>query len=571
MHANIVKLFWKQAEKYQQKTLYVYRKNEKLIELSWQQVAEAISYLAYALQSLKVTSGTPVGILANTSHFWAISDYAILSSGAITVPVYHSCLAHDIKYQLDLVKVETVFVEDEDQLLKVISAKCDFVKNIITFYKTDLTSDKHNIYFIDDFIEIGKSFSVAASKSLIDIQDEIKLSDTATIIFTSGTSSKSKAVVLTHENIMGAIENFKSLLPLTDKDRFLAFLPLAHIFERTSSHFYGMSCGISVCFCSNVNDLKELLSISECTFMTVVPRLLEKLYDRVQANLATLQPVIKSLVMNLFTKSVRNKISPKLKAFISGGAPLSVKTAEFYNKIGIKVLEGYGLTESSGGICINPPKDIRIGTVGQPFDSVKVKLAEDNEILLKGKSIFKEYLDNAEATASAFGEGSANEGWFHTGDLGSLDKDGYLSIIGRKKELIVTSYGKKVVMAKLENLLQTSPYISQAVVVGDKQKYIVALLVVNILETNKYFNNLSIVDVIEKQQALHELLDEEISKLNEQLASYEQIKKYAILTRDLSIEEGELTPTLKVKRRVVEEKYRDQISQMYVDDNVSST
>jgi long-chain acyl-CoA synthetase len=587
-YKNLPDLFFRRAEKYGDKVLIRYKTRLHLpfSEISWDQVKTQVEEIAMGLSSLGVKRGDKVGLLASTCHYWLACDFGILSIGACTVPLYHSSTPENVRYIVDHAELEIVFVRDKIQLQKL-RATWDLLPKlryaIVMSDRGDLPTNDPKILTLDELLQIGHSKRIKSPNAVRDTVQSIELKDLASIIYTSGTTGEPKGVTLTHKNFLVAALSFYQYVPLEEGFNMLSFLPLAHVFERVASEIYGIDQGVIFTYCERVEDLPTIITDSHCNIMCVVPRLLEKIYEKVMSGTKSMNPAstlifeeaIKAgvdymkrkvhketidntlelrykLARRLVLNKIKNKIAPHLKYFIVGGAPFSEDLAYFFLAIGFNVLEGYGLTETTAPISVNPVWDNRPGTVGIPFSHFEVKTAEDEEILCRGGALFQGYYKNPQATAEAID----SEGWFHTGDLGSIDADGYLRITGRKKDLIITAGGKNIAPTKVENTLLQSKYISQAVVFGDKEKYLAALLVLNTHEVEKWLTE-------NKNQEIKSLVESEIEICNRDLASYEQIKTFAILNHELTIDGGELTPTHKVKRNIVRQKYDDLIRPLF--------
>jgi len=423
---------------------------------------------------------------------------------------------------------------------------------------------------------------------------EVKPDDVASIIYTSGTTGIPKGVILTHDNFTSNIKTLAFLVEFTHKDMVLSFLPLSHVLERMCT-FAFLYKGCSIAYAESVETVADNLMEVQPHIMVSVPRLFEKIYAVVMDNVLE-SPALKRKIFfwavktgkeygkrklqkqsipgllrlkrNLADKLVFSKIIEKtggrVRFFVSGGAPLPKEIADFFYALGLVVLEGYGLTETSPVIAVNTFENMKFGTVGHPIPGIDVKIAEDGEILTKGPNVMKGYYKKEAETKEAF-EG----GWFHTGDIGHLDEDGFLVITDRKKDIIITSGGKNVAPQQIENLIKRSPYISNVVVTGSTRKFISALIVPDFGKLEEYARLLNItyknkIELVKNKEIVSFILAE-INKCTPNLAPYEKVKKIILLYREFEEDKGELTPTLKVKRKIVEEKYRDLIDSMYED------
>ena len=562
---NIAQIFWEQVQARKLNPFLSFRSSNlpEYQSISWQEAGSQVAQLLKCLTNLNVRPGTQIAIFSRNSYKWIISDLAILSSKATSIPIYQSSTPQDLVNYFNICEIEILFIEDPSKLK---GPKLPHLKTIILL---DENIDKSSLDLPYEIYSWGEIVSANSTKKISDFQEiqkqtqSIVNTDIASIIFTSGTSGLPKAVSLNHGNFIAAIEAFQERICLNQDDKFLSILPLAHIFERSACEFYAIAIGANIFICDKAENYTSDLKHAQISYSMVVPRLLEKIYLGTLKKLGSKSILLNiPLVKNLLIKRIKSELAPNITAFISGGAPLNPSIAKFFQKLNIPVLEGYGLTETTGGITVNAAKTNRAGTVGKILKGAEIKIAEDHEILCRGTSVFQAYYKNDQANMEAFltprfqdytqwnlDAENDTQKWFRTGDLGSVDSAGYLQITGRKKELIVTSYGKKIAVNKIEQMFQTSTLINQIVVFGDNRKYLAALVNIEQGQASQ-----------EKQEAL---VQAEIDSINKQLANFEQIKKFQILEQPLSIEAGELTQTLKIKRNVVAQKYKKLIEQMY--------
>ncbi len=575
---------------------YKTRPSAPFIDQSWKQIQEKIESIAHGLKALGVKPGQNVGLLSVTCHHWMPCDFGIMSAGAVTVPIYHSSTSDSVSYIVNHAELEVVFVRNKIQLQKL-RGMWDDLPNlkylIVMLDKGDIPKNNPKILTLEGLCKIGLEELEKDPEGIKDAIKDISLDDTASIIYTSGTTGTPKGVVLSHRNFLVAALSFYQSVPFEENFTLLSFLPLAHIFERVASEIYGIDQGVTFTYCEKVEHLPSMLIETCCDMMPVVPRILEKIYERVMSQVSKksafeqklffaavetgkeyIQKKIAKetigwdlklkyqLAFNTVLKKIRQRIAPNLKIFVVGGAPFSKELAYFYLALGFDVVEGYGLTESSAAITVNPPWANKPGTVGLPFKHFEIKIAEDGEVICKGDSVFQEYYKNPEATRETL-----IDGWLHTGDLGEFDEDGYLKITGRKKDLIITAGGKNISPARIEDELLRSKYLNQVIALGDREKYISALIVPNkeLLMDYAKAHKIEIPagTLINDVPGLRELITKEIAHYSQDLGGYEQIKNFHLLENELSIESGELTPTLKVKRNVVREKYKDIIQPLF--------
>lgn len=577
-----------------EKTALMFARRGQWIDVSWQQYYETVEHLAVSLNELGVKAGDRVAILSNTRIEWAYIDMAILCLGAVTVPIYQSSTAEDVEFILRD-SGATVLVSETAALLKKfddVVAKCHFVKNVITIEKSRPVTDKtYELHDYEQLVKQGEKHLKNQKDFLDEHADKVKIADIATIVYTSGTTGRPRGVVLTHTQIMSEVADAFPLLGVTAKDRSLCFLPFAHILGRIEIWGH-ILIGYTMGYAENIDRIKDNLLVVKPTLLIAVPRIFEKIYNGIlaQTEISSIKkkvfdwaieigkeisrhkidktpaPIDISLKYQLARRLVFDKIAARLggqlRFAVCGGAPLSRPLAEFFHAAGILILEGYGLTETTAAVAVNTPFDYRFGTVGKAIGDVKFKIAEDGEILVQSRKIMREYWHDTETT-----EQTIVDGWFHTGDMGELSPEGYLRITDRKKNLIKTAGGKYIAPQKLEGLLKVNPYISQVHIYGDKQKYVVALITLNPGSIKQFAkeNGIAAKDLtgIVQHPKVKDLVRKAIAEANSQLASFESIKNFAILPNEFTVESGDLTPSLKIKRKVVEEKNKDLIESLY--------
>jgi long-chain acyl-CoA synthetase len=506
-----------------------------------------------------VRRGDPVAVLSRTRLEWILLDWAIMSIGAVVVGLYPTNTANECAYILDHSEAVLAFVEDELQGEKLASVRAGLpaLREVIGF--SDLST-----------FELDGGPGTAAPS------EEIQEDDLATLIYTSGTTGPPKGCMLTHKNLVSAAVRVKS--PLEGAaDTVLLFLPMAHSFARIAHQSVAFH-GATLALCAEPTRVPEALAAVRPTILPAVPRVYEKIHantlgeieraggakraigrwaiavggraSRLRRARRPVPAVLRAqerLADVLVFSKVRERLGGRLRLGISGAAPLGVDVLEFFHSLGMLVIEGYGLTETSSSLSVNDPDDYRFGSVGRAVDGCEIKLAEDGEILTRSDTVFAGYFKEPEATAAAF----TADGWFRTGDVGVVDADGYLTITDRKKDLIITAGGKNIAPQNLENALKASRFVSQALVVGDRRPYITALVTLDWNEASA------------EGRDPQELVQEIVEDVNRDRVRVEQIKRFTILPRDFSQEEGEVTPTLKLRRKVVHEHFADEIEQLY--------
>ncbi len=585
-------LFFKAVEAAASPNAYMHKVGGAWESLSHAKVLERVRRTALGLAQLGVVPGDRAGILSENCPEWAVSDYACLCSGVIDVPVYPTLPAQQIPYIINDSGAKVLFVSTAAQAQKIASVRSEMagLQFVIGFSAgkedgCDMTlAELEALGAQHDSTDAATQFK---ERALMVEPDHL-----LTLIYTSGTTGKPKGVMLTHDNVYSNVIATEQSIPLAGGDVALSFLPLSHIFERMGD-YYLFANSVTIAYAESIDTVPINMNEVRPTLMMSVPRLYEKIYARVLENavaagglkariffwaravgerwanekLAGREPggilaFQYGLAQKLVFSKLKERTGGRMRFFISGGAPLSPTINKFFYSAGLTILEGYGLTETSPVISANTVADFRIGTVGKPIRGVEVRIANDGEILTRGPHVMKGYYKNPEATAEAID----NEGWFHTGDIGELN-DGFLKITDRKKDIIVTAGGKNIAPQPIENLLKTNKYVSQAVMIGDKRKYPIVLIVPNWDQLEKWAAEQNIVWTsraeLLKMPTIQAKMEKEVKSEMTELASYETPKKVGLLEHDFSIERGELTPKLSVKRRVVEQSYAPLIESLY--------
>jgi long-chain acyl-CoA synthetase len=568
------------------------KRDGEWFELSYQQLADKVQDLSLGLLELGVRPGDRVAILSENRPEWAIADYACLTARCTDVPIYPTLPVKQVEYTLCDSGAVAIFVSTRHQLEKVtaIRSRVAGLKHVISF---DNGANGSDVLTLDQVISRGRS-ARARHPRWKETALEAKPDDLATLIYTSGTTGDAKGVMLTHGNITSNVTTSCRLFTFRDTDECLSFLPLSHIFERMFGHYSMFHAGVVINYAESVDTVASDMERWRPTLMASVPRLYEKIYARVLERVRSGSAVKKRLFFwakdvgerwidlrlsgqpipaalaaqqriadKLVFAKMRERTGGRLRFFISGGAPLSPDIARFFHAAGMPILEGYGLTETSPVIAVNTFEHLRLGTVGRPIPGVEVKIAPDGEILTRGPHVMIGYYRKPEATAEALD----GDGWFHTGDIGMLDSDGFLKITDRKKDLIVTAGGKNIAPQPIESLVKTSKFVSNAVMLGDRRRFPIMLVVPNETNLTAWAESQNIK--AESFEALIQLpevqsrMDREVRTTLRDLASFEVPKRLLLLPRDFSVESGELTPTLKIKRRVVEQHHRLAIEALY--------
>ncbi len=562
-------------------------------EISWNELMAQIERIALGLLDQGLEAGDRVAILSENRPEWAIADLAALAAGAATVPVYTSLTPAEIGHILRDSGAKFLFVSGVELLGKVLPLIREMRLKVVLLDAPYRVAGPR-IWWWGEMLGLGQTASPEAREKLAERIHQTKPEDLCSIIYTSGTTGPPKGVMLTHANFLSNCEAVRDTLPISDRDLLLSFLPLSHVFERMAGYYFVLSVGGAIAYAENMETVAKNLMEARPTMITGVPRFYEKLRERIEAAVES-APALKRRIFHWATRvgqlraqrvlagkpvppglalqfrladhlafsKLRLRLGGRLRFGISGGAPLPRELAEYFFAAGILILEGYGLTETSPVITCNRPDRFRFGTVGLALPGVEVRIAEDGEVLTRGPHVMKGYFNNPAATAEVID----SDGWFHTGDVGVLDTDGFLTITDRKKDLIKTSGGKMVAPQNLESVLKADPYIADCVVIGDRRKYITALVVPELEKTQEHARKRGIPignpDELVKQPDIVRFFQERIDRVNAGLASFEQIKRFTLLPEPFSQRAGQLTPTLKVKRRAVSERHAEQIEAMY--------
>ncbi len=561
-------------------------------DVSYRQLRDQVQALSIGLHELGVRRGDRLAILAENSPEWAITDYACLAAGCADVPIYPTLPANQAAYILRDSGAVAVCVSNAGQLEKILAVRADLpaLRHVIAF---DPALAGDGVLSLEGVMATGRT---ALAKYPDWRSDALRAEpdDLATLIYTSGTTGDPKGVMLTHGNITSNVVAALSVIHIDENDECLSFLPLSHTFERMVGHYVMMWGGTIINYAQGIETVPADMIDRRPTVMASVPRLYEKIYAKVLEGVMAGPPLRqkiffwakrtaerwaelhiakrpipgglafqKRLADKLVFSKLQARTGGRVRLFASGGAPLSADIARFFYAAGLPVLEGYGLTETSPIIAVNTFEHIRLGTVGKPLPGVEVRIAADGEILTRGPHVMKGYYKKPEATAEALDA----DGWFHTGDIGLIDQDGFLKITDRKKDIIVTAGGKNIAPQPIENRIKTNPFILNAVMLGDKRKFPIMLVVPNYDKVREWLAATGMPGGTDAELAarhgVERKVEDEIKALLKDLAQFEVPKKVLLLTEDFSIESGELTPTLKVKRRVVEQRYRDRIDALY--------
>jgi long-chain acyl-CoA synthetase len=578
-----------------------YKSGERWNDVSLDEFRDTVRWFSTGLYELGVKPGDRVGILSENRPEWTIADFGILAASAVTVPVYPTLLGWQIEYILNDAGTVAVVCSTREQLDKVLETR-SHVPSLQNIIVCDLPQPVEGVLTFAEVVASGRAFEEKSGRAWFDqSRNSRKPDDLATLVYTSGTTGNPKGAMLTHGNITSNVVAVRENVPFQAGDVALSILPLSHILERMVDYLY-LYKGGTIAYAENVNKVADNLQEIRPQFFAAVPRLFEKMRMRIMDNVATApaarqkifhwalkvgeerlpyrverKPMpaglkIKSAIADkLVFSKILDRLGGKVKYVVSGGAPLSQELAAFFIGAGVEILEGYGLTETSPVITVNRPDKRRLGSVGPIINGVEVRIAPDGEILSRGPHIMKGYWNNPEATAQAIDA----DGWFHTGDIGELDKDGFLKITDRKKDIIINAYGKNIAPQPLEALLKSSPYVGTPVLIGDRRKFLTALIVPNFEKLERDAAAAGIEVKSHEELVGHDgvkaMIQGEINRFNQNLDRQEKIRRFALLPRDFTIEEDEITPSLKVKRKVIDKKYKHVIDQLYADENLVET
>jgi long-chain acyl-CoA synthetase len=588
-------LFYQSVDSFRKPAHLRHKKDGAWRDISSQELRRAVEELSLGLVGLGVERGDRVAILSENRPEWVFADLATLSAAAVDVPVYATLTPPQVLYILNDSEAKVCFVSTPAQAAKIaqVRDRAPHLRHVVRMEEGE--GFPPGTLGLEEVRARGRDALRADPEAVRSRAARVAPSDLATLIYTSGTTGDPKGVMLLHSNLVSnVVACYRAFPGIGPGDTCLSFLPLCHSFERTGGYYLMLRAGCTIAYAESVEKVPENLQEVRPTLMFSVPRLYEKIYARVhdkvaadpplrqkifrwaigvgrrafahQVALTTPGPLLRAqraLADALVFGKIQARTGGRMRLFVSGGAPLAKEIAEFFGAAGLLILEGYGLTETSPVISVNRPNALRPGSVGKAIPGVEVRIAEDGEILTRGPHVMKGYFKKAAATAEVI-DGDA---FFHTGDIGTLDAEGFLHITDRKKDIIVTSGGKNIAPQPIENRIKTHPHFLEIVMVGNKRHYPVALVVPNFDQLEKWarakgLGFASREDLVEKPEVVGHYKDL-VTELTPELAQFEKIKRVALLPREFSLEEGELTPTLKVKRRVVEQKYKDLIDRLY--------
>jgi long-chain acyl-CoA synthetase len=591
-------LFHGSAARHGDRVALRYKQAKKFLDITYKELAERVYRVASGMAALGVERGDRVALLSENRPEWAITDLAILSIGGVVVPLYPTLPPPQVAYILKNSGAKALVVSDAKQLKKALEVRADLPDlKLLVAMEPGPASDDDGVQTFASIEELGKQ------KPLGDAEfkarwEGVGPDDLASIVYTSGTTGDPKGAMLTHGNItvnvQMAIEHFRRCgEPITETDTFLSFLPLCHVFERTTGYYLPLSVGGTIGYCEGVRTIMDDMNAVQPTLMVCVPRVYEAMQERIQDGIQKLPAQRKDMALKaiaageayqqtrregrvpgpvawaqhlIFDKLVyskmRERFGGRLRFFVSGGAALNPETAKFFFSLGMPIIEGYGMTETAPVMAVNPNRKPKLGTVGTVLPGGEVKIAGDGEILFKGPNVMPGYWKNEEATRDMIDA----DGWLHTGDVGIVDDEGYLKITDRKKDILVLVNGKKVAPQPIESELKQSPFINEAVLIGDKQNVVTALVLPAMGKLTEWAKEQSLTyadnDALLALPEVKKKIKQEIDAHSKHLADFEKIKKFTLLNATFSVDTGEMTPTLKVKRKVVAQKYAREIAAM---------
>ena len=564
---SVLDIIFKQVKQRPSDSALHYLENETYVPITYHGMALSAERLSQFVQN-HCEPGQNVVIWSNNCWQWAISDLAIQLSGAVSVPVYPTSGIDQLSYIFDDAKPVLIFVDELTKDRLSVISELGFLKKVVVF--GSIEERPGNDLVIDFDAAMDAVNEVQQLDESLWMKD--RLNDLFTTLYTSGTTGVPKAVPLTHNNIVQNFLGILDIIPITHTDASLSFLPLSHIFERTVGFVCVLGVGATIYYAESIDTVARDLLVAKPTFIISVPRLYDKIYDKVMTNAKGVKKVILKLALgigarfregsilwNLAYKVVFSKIHQKtggnVRFLVTGGAPISAHVEVFFNSIGLPVVQGYGLTETSPIITGN--LDQKVGSVGKPLDNLDVRISDDGEICVKGQSVFSGYSNVSNDDVFT------DDGFFRTGDLGRLDDDGYLYVTGRKKEIIVLSNGKNVSPNRVEEQLIQSEYVNQMVVVGDNKNYLTALIVPDLDKVQHTLDSSNSLEELSQNQEVKDLVATDLERLSTNLASFETVKRFALIPNEFSIEGKELTPTLKLRRKEINKKYHDLIESLY--------
>ncbi len=573
------------------KISYAHRDGTKWHGLTHDQLRDHVAAFADGLIRLGIAPGERVGIVSENRNEWIVADFAMAGMGIVDVPVFPTLTAHQEQYIYDNCQAVAIVLSNAAQLNKIL-AVWDALPNlkwVITM--NPIASDDPRVLSMQEIMELSIAATTAQERRALYEQRSaaVKPDDLLTLIYTSGTTGNPKGVMLTHRNLVSNVDAATRTIALFDSDVLLSYLPMCHSYERMAGYYLAFTAGCTVYIAESIELVAELMREVRPTIMTSVPRLFERIQTRVLGAVERDSPIKQkifawalrvgtakvrgsssplnalqyALADRLVFSKIRDRVGGRLRFFVSGGAALSVEVGTFFQIMGIRIVEGYGLTETSPVIAVHRLEDIVLGTVGQPLDNVSVHIADDGEILARGPNIMLGYWNDEQATRETIDA----EGWLHTGDIGEFDARGHLRITDRKKNILVSSGGKNIAPQPIEALIQQSPFVDQIMLVGDGREYCTALIVPDMDVVRQWAATAGMGDLpndwVASSEELHRAIEADFSKRQRDLSKYERVRRFRVLAEPFTVDNGLMTPTLKVKRKAVAERYASLIEELY--------
>lgn len=598
-HYSLTGNFFDTAHRYSSKPALKEKVDGVYRSMTYQEMKERVEQVAAFLIKAGMRPGERMALLSENRPEWPICDMGLISAGLVNVPIYPTLTAAQLAYILNDSECKVIIVSRPAQLQKVkrIAGECPKLKGVILL--DDIPPGKHieglKIFDYKTVISEGEVALKERRPELDARMAQARPDDLVSIVYTSGTTAQPKGVMLSHRNFASNASDANEALQIDFTDTLLSFLPLSHVLERVVNYVVQLT-GATIAYAESIDTLATNMQEVQPTTFVAVPRVFEKIHSRIMQTIEHEKPLKRrvfywaldlgkqlaelrirgqeiprlltqkhALAQRLIFSKIQERTGGQVKFAVSGGAPLMPELAEFFFAVGIDIYEGYGLTETSPVICVNRAGAVRFGSVGQPIRNVEVKIADDGEILTRGPHVMRGYLNQPEATAEVIDE----NGWFHTGDIGEISEEGFLRITDRKKEIIVMSNGKNVAPQPVENRLKSSKYIEQAVMVGNNQKYIGALIYPNLDALEFWAQNEGLEyghpKALLKDEAVYKFMRKEINRITREFARFEQIKKFTFIEEELTQDNGCLTPTLKFKRRIINERYQDKINELFAE------
>lgn len=590
-NGNLVQVFCHRANFFGNKKALFHKINGAYTGFySWREWLQRVRETALALHELGIRKGDTVGIFSENRPEWTFADLGCLSLGAVVVPIYPTLSADDTRYIVEHAELKAVFVSNPEGYAKIKPLQSTFLPGGMIIFSPDNLADGNSFA---SFLEHGR-FCLEQNPDFFEQRvRNVGPDDLATILYTSGTTGAPKGVMLTHRNLIVNYQGSFQRILIDDRDSVLSFLPLSHSFERLAGYYYQLAYGVSIAYAENMTTVAEDIRLFKPTIVVAVPRFYEKTHARIQEEVARAPRwrqglfrwatrigtrmaqmkirkqkipwwifIANEIAKMLVFRKIKQALGGRIRLFISGGAPLPKDLARFFYAADMTILEGYGLTETSPVLAVNALQDVKFGTVGRPISYIQVKIAEDGEIMTSGPCVMKGYFKDAQATAA-----SIRDGWFYTGDIGYFDADGFLHITDRKKDIIVTAGGKNISPQNIESRILSDTLFSQVVVLGDKRPYLCALIVPHRDSVMGHAQSLKMrersYEELLKSPQIHDWIRKRLDTQMEGLASFEMVKAFLLLPDEFSQAAGEMTPTLKIKRRVIMQKYAKAIDELY--------